>query len=793
MRDNKCLGIVAPPGTGKSTVLVKEIYDNGATIMCVQPTIISCVNLQNFVSKSYKEKHVVAMAAERKVTYNINKLNVIRGRPLRPSTEKETGITYCTSGHVKNLMFDCVRYANAEMEKRGKRDYEGIDLNFCGFLMVDEAHAGSLDTDIIMFLYYYLEERKALLPRLLLSSATLSLEDTPYKDITLCAIKTDTYDVKIEYHETHYNIKGSKVYIDCAEKIKERHLASTVGDKDTDVWLVFCPGKKEIQTVKKCLEKDKIKGMQILCIYGEQGSTENKNSYETSIGEGNRRIIISTNIAESAITIEGVSGVFDTMTEKYNIMSESHGSKLITDHISKSSATQRKGRTGRTLPGFCYRMTTMEEYNTLPENRSREIERVSLNNTIINILDVGINPKLISQCFKVQTLSINNSFKVLDTLKMFEDNPLVITEKGQFATKVPFSVYGSSIIYEWIEFVRGTNIPIYPAIAIVAMIESYGPNYFAYPFHTKDNDCMSMSMSNDDHWNMYYKKYNGTTDLHILSNMLNDILKSKKGDRTSFKDLKFYCDENKLVGKKIIEVFTNISITMSVVKDFGNTVSSQVFDVDSIMEKMLPIICTTYNDRIFFRDRNSDTYTLAGLRGTAYSLEYRHTLSNTKTRKDTIVALGTHHSEREGKITLYVGCENIAIFPMSKSKTQQEMISCKEPTYTKKINGKIEKVIVGNLPPTIVSNRGKDSLRIEGFTSTLYYDKEVHVPAILFANVIPPIRFNSKLSETFIYKETPLTPIDYSDEFLKNLNREPEVYHESIFVSMADLISNEYE
>lgn len=798
-----CLGVKAPTGTGKSTTLVKAIYDEGASVICVQPTIISCGNLHDYIKGQYEAKGqygVVGMAAEGSVNYNIDKIRIIRGG--KASNTTQTGIAYCTSGHIKNLMFDCVHYANEEMRRNGAENYVGVDLNFCGVLMVDEAHSGSLDADMILFLYRYLKDRGAILPKLLLSSATLRLENTPFADITTYEVVIDSFDVDVKYHNRTYPPVSRDLYIDCANVIKDMHLNTPLDDGDSDVWLVFCPGKEEIKSVKRHLETEgdngKVQGLEILCIYGEKGSRENKASYNTSVTPGVRRVIISTNIAESAITVEGVSGVFDTMTEKYTIMSDSFGSKLVTDHIAKSSADQRKGRTGRTKPGFCYRMTTKEIFNIFKGNRSREIERVSLNNTIIQMLDANIDPKMILEDFDVKESSINQAISVLLNLKMFVNPPGVapkVTEKGRFSTKVPFSVYGSSIIYEWAEYTNGKNQPIYPMVVLVSLIEGYGPNYFSYPFYDGGN----YSENEKSHWDEYYQKYSGLTDLHILCNLWNDVYenfsKFMKTKNIGNKNLFYsYCNTNKLNAKKINDAFRNVNMTMQVLKNFNYKVYPKQINVDSFINDSLPIIRSTYYNRVFTRYNGNMEYILNDSDSHSYKLETKRTLSDSQTFHQKIIALGTHQTGSNRKITLYVSCEGVKFISMAEPKTATSYTSYRENMETKRRSRPKNKVL---LPTVKMIQESSNYVELAGFVSELSYGKTTDFPTIKYTSEILKNDKHPKANTTFdlsVIGKLNLEPLDFSDPVLANVHKEPDYIDPrsaSIHITMSELGLNE--
>ena len=107
--------------------------------------------------------------------------------------------------------------------------------------------------------------------------------------------------------------------------------------------------------------------------------------------EGVRKCIVSTNIAETSVTIDGVRFVVDSGKVKemhYDPVSKM--SRLKEFWISRASAEQRKGRSGRTGPGVCFRLYADSEYNALTAYSAPEIQRVPLDNLILQMISMGL-------------------------------------------------------------------------------------------------------------------------------------------------------------------------------------------------------------------------------------------------------------------------------------------------------------------------------------------------------------------------------------------------------------------
>lgn len=107
--------------------------------------------------------------------------------------------------------------------------------------------------------------------------------------------------------------------------------------------------------------------------------------------DGVRKCIVSTNIAETSITIDGIRFVADSGKVKemsYDAVSKMQ--RLKEFWISKASAEQRKGRAGRTGPGVCYRLYSEEEYQALEKYSTPELQRVPLDSLLLQMVSMGL-------------------------------------------------------------------------------------------------------------------------------------------------------------------------------------------------------------------------------------------------------------------------------------------------------------------------------------------------------------------------------------------------------------------
>jgi ATP-dependent RNA helicase DHX36 len=150
--------------------------------------------------------------------------------------------------------------------------------------------------------------------------------------------------------------------------------------------LIFFPGWKEIKDTMKVLEglpKEESNALLILPLHSEVPATEQQRVFDKA-PEGKIKIILSTNIAESSVTINDVLAVVDTgLVKQMDYNPEKTMSEMATVATSRASATQRTGRAGRVAAGVCYRLYSRAMYEAMAERPTPEIQRTELESTCL--------------------------------------------------------------------------------------------------------------------------------------------------------------------------------------------------------------------------------------------------------------------------------------------------------------------------------------------------------------------------------------------------------------------------
>ena len=275
-------------------------------------------------------------------------------------------------------------------------------LNKYDTIIIDEAHERSLNIDFIMgYLKTIVKKRPDL--KIIITSATLDVNrfSNYFNGAPIFEVEGRSFPVEVVYRPiSEMTIGGSDDddFDDFEENLPRAvvqaveecfHDAESKGHPEHADILIFASTELEIRELQETLQKFGPKHTQILTLYARLALAEQQKIFSPS--GGGRRIIIATNVAETALTVPNIRYVIDSgfaRISRYNYRSRVQ--RLPIEAISQAAANQRKGRCGRIAPGVCIRLFSEEDFQSRPEFTEPEIKRTNLASVILQMQSLGL-------------------------------------------------------------------------------------------------------------------------------------------------------------------------------------------------------------------------------------------------------------------------------------------------------------------------------------------------------------------------------------------------------------------
>lgn len=324
---------------------------------------------------------------------------------MQPRKDAASNIARATSAVLDEKLGRAIGFSTSEAKEWGSETkalvvtsgifvrylMEGrIHKNTVGLLIVDEVHEGSLDYHLVFGLLKELIE-KGDAPPIIFTSADFDVEGLKeYFGVgqeDVMELQEVMHPVEVSYakEKDFFDKDGWAIhYLAQAAQEVEKELKNDGGDI-----LVFLPGGGEINDVAERLGE--IAGVEVLPLHGGLKPEERDQALSGKKGPGiKRRVILCTNIAETSLTVPGVTVVIDSCRHIVARYDEKLGIiKKEVVFISQKQAIQRQGRAGRVEPGKCMRLITKEQSDELREHSQTEIETMNLSSLILKLKKMG--------------------------------------------------------------------------------------------------------------------------------------------------------------------------------------------------------------------------------------------------------------------------------------------------------------------------------------------------------------------------------------------------------------------
>ncbi|CAK4632364.1 unnamed protein product [Aphanomyces euteiches] len=519
LETNQVVLISGATGCGKTTQVPQFLLDHfipkqqTCNIICTQPRRLAAIGVATRVAQERCE------SIGESVGYSIR---------METKRSAETRLLFCTTGVLL------------------RRLLQDPQLQGVSHIIVDEVHERNVDTDFLLsILRDVLRARSDL--RLLLMSATMNtaLFVDYFRSVSpecpVLSIPGFTYPVTCHYIKHVYEItntsKPSKqspdedINYDLIVALVEYLVANDNGGAGDGAILIFMPGVQEIKnTIRNLMQSSVAGSLLAFPLHGALPGHEQARVFE-SAPRSKTKVIVSTNVAETSITINDIVVVVDAGKAKEMAYDAINKRSILAEQwISQAAADQRKGRAGRVRPGVCYRLFSMNRFEKMAHQPTPEIHRVSLEPLCLQIQALNLGPVesfLANAIEPPDTAAIHSAIEDLIEMSAMvrEENGLVeLTPLGAHLARLPMDARMAKVV------VFGCILRcVDPVVTIAAALSSKSP------FLSSPDD-----RSKSEELKKLWSDPVPTSDHYLLWTAVSKFVKLEKNQRRAF------CKENSL-------------------------------------------------------------------------------------------------------------------------------------------------------------------------------------------------------------------------------------------------------
>ncbi|XP_058118070.1 probable ATP-dependent RNA helicase DHX34 [Anopheles ziemanni] len=422
VRNERVVVLAGDTGCGKSTQVPQYLYRAGyERIACTQPRRIACISLAKRVS------HELLAEYRTEVGYQIR---------FERSKNTNTKIIFITEGLL--------------LRQLASED----SLEQYSVIILDEVHERHLHGDFLLGIAKCLIRARPDL-KLVLMSATINIklfaDYFSEEEARIIEVPGRLFPIKLHYMPQLQDVpvagssgKRSQTdrlspepYLQILQLIDQKYPPTEKGDV-----LIFLSGLNEITAIVDAAREynEKNKNWIILPLHSTLSIAEQDKVFDYA-PEGMRKCIVSTNIAETSVTIDGIRFVVDSgKVKEMSYDATTKMQRLKEFWISKASAEQRKGRAGRTGPGVCYRLYAEKQFYDFDAYTTAEILKVPLESLLLQMISMGLpNARLFPFIEPPPMDNVENAIVSLKEAEaLTEDEKL--TPLGKALAKIPVDI-----------------------------------------------------------------------------------------------------------------------------------------------------------------------------------------------------------------------------------------------------------------------------------------------------------------------------------------------------------------
>jgi ATP-dependent RNA helicase HrpB len=374
--------VVADPGAGKTTRVPPALVDAGPVLL-LQPRRAAARAIANRIATER------GWAIGREVGWQIR---------FEHGFTRETRLLVATEGIL-----------TARLQKDPL-------LSAFRTIVLDEFHERSVHADLGIALSKQAWHARDDL-RIVVMSATIDADRVAafLGDCPIVRVSGRTYPLEVHY----------------APNVTASEAVSALLNRSPGDVLCFLPGAFEIQNAVDDIRKRVQPAVEVLALYGALDSAEQDRALSPA-SAGTRRVIVSTNIAETSVTVPGVTAVVDSGLQKVARYDATRAiDSLATERITQDAADQRAGRAGRIGPGIVTRL--WESHDRLRPHREPDIHRIDLSGTVLDIVEWGADPRTFDWFETPRPDAVESAMRLLERLDAMRDGTLTATGRQMHA------------------------------------------------------------------------------------------------------------------------------------------------------------------------------------------------------------------------------------------------------------------------------------------------------------------------------------------------------------------------
>ncbi|KAL0487405.1 ATP-dependent RNA helicase DHX [Acrasis kona] len=621
INNKKAVVITGQTGSGKTTQVAQYILDHAIANHILEATNIICTQPRRISATSVAER--VAKERDEQIGHSI-------GYSIRLESKKSkfTKLLFCTTGILLKML------------------ESDPNLNSISHVIIDEVHERSIEIDFLLIILRRLIYSRSNLKIILMSATVSSDIFTNYFNCATIEIPGRTFPVAeffLEHviEQTNYTAshiqktdyenhqqstipsekqinqlypsfsKNTKNALQILDETKLNYdliirlLNQICNGNDFGAILIFLPGLQEITNLYNLMNQSQYKQKDkymLVVLHSSLSSAQQQLAFH-SPKKNVRKIILSTNIAETSVTIDDVTTVIDCgKMKQMQHLSNLSMNNLKEIWISKANAKQRMGRAGRVSSGTCYHLFTTKTYQSMDNEQCPEMKRIALDQFILRIKLMGMGEieSVMNQCIEPpqesQIKSAISNLKKLHALVNCNDR-LELTALGYHLATLPVDIrMGKMMIY------ASMFKCLDPVLTIAASMSLQSP--FVSPMNDRDladQIHKSQMVEKSDHLTLlkWYHEWNRI---------------SSKESRIDFCRLNFLSDKTFCQMQDLKREFVNLLTEIGFVSRDGDS------DSNSNDEKVIKacLVCGLYPNVLLIKQENHQTTMHTAKHGQAF-------------------------------------------------------------------------------------------------------------------------------------------------------------------------------